>query len=248
MPPESAVSLRKPGTEQLHLWVVRPGRTSVEDLASALSPDELHRASRFRFEKNRREFVVSRSALRKILAAYTGVGEVDLTFQYGPNGKPALAGDLNFNVSHASGATLVAISMSTVGVDIEVASKAPPDWQAVAHHFYSLEDREFIYAQPESERTTGFLKLWTRREAYVKARGLGLDSARSITTVADRLVDEDGRHWVVHSPEFPDSNYIVAVAVATESDKLDVTVFEWEHVGKLRFARNNEHDIVPTRG
>jgi len=144
-------------------------------LEAVLDRDELDRAARFRFDRDRHRYVVGRGLLRLLLARYLGREPEELRFRYGPERKPALAGDeLRFNLAHAEGTVLYAFSRAfEVGVDVELLRPDAADGR-VAERFFSPREVAALRALPESEQPQAFLACWTRKEAFLKARGDGL--------------------------------------------------------------------------
>src|ERR1041385_6999949 len=109
-------------TGEVHVWRVELMRPDyvIQRFRSTLEQDELLRADRFHFEKDRRAFVVSRGFLREIIGRYTNTRPEQLRFSYGPYGKPALDGRLRFNMSHSHGLALIALTEDNeLGVDVE---------------------------------------------------------------------------------------------------------------------------------
>jgi 4'-phosphopantetheinyl transferase len=163
----------------LYVW---SGLTNVESqildaYVSVLSVDEIGRADRFRFEKDRSHFVVTRGVLRYLLSAYTGLPAQEIAFEYGPKGKPELAHNaskINFNVSHSHGMGVWAIAFNgVVGVDVEYVKRSV-DIDAVGKRFFSDNEWRHLRDLPEDERRQSFFRCWTRKEAFVKALGDGL--------------------------------------------------------------------------
>jgi 4'-phosphopantetheinyl transferase len=198
--------------DHVDIWRVRLDEP-IETTSSPSIPssDELTRASRFHFEKDRIPFARCRSALRFLLSRYLRIPAVEIRFEYQPSGKPELAaqqnpGQLLFNVSHSAGLALIAVSADhRVGVDIE---KIRPDVDvtALAERFFSLRERAGLQALPDHLRVPGFFACWTRKEAFLKATGDGLSfplADCSVTTHPDldpRLEDikgntEAGKQW-----------------------------------------------------
>jgi 4'-phosphopantetheinyl transferase len=143
---------------------------------STLSPDEAGRAARFHFEIDRQRFVVCRTALREILGEALGIAPGEVTFSYGAHGKPALAQEtgVRFNVAHAGGRALIALSEDgrELGVDLEEVrpERATDD---VARAVFTESERAQLVGPERVER---FFQLWTRKEAYLKAIGEGFAS------------------------------------------------------------------------
>jgi len=167
-------------TGRVHVWSVRldePARAG--SAVAVLSPDEIARASRFHFEKDRIHFRRCRSALRGVLAGYLATPAAEIRFEYLASGKPQLAAEQNprglqFNVSHSANMALIAVgSEHRLGVDIEKI-RADVDTTTLAERFFSLRERAGLQALPDSLRVPGFFACWTRKEAFLKATGKGL--------------------------------------------------------------------------
>ena len=167
-------------TSRVDVWRVRldePVKARSE--ASLLSADEIVRARRFHFEKDRIYFIRCRSALRNLLAGYLAIPATEIRFEYLTSGKPQLAAGQNpralqFNVSHSANIALIAVgSEHRLGVDIE-RIRGDVDTAALAERFLSLRERAGLRALPNHLRVTGFFACWTRKEAFLKATGDGL--------------------------------------------------------------------------
>jgi 4'-phosphopantetheinyl transferase len=165
---------------EVHLWRVRlddwAGRFA--EFWRTLSDDERARADRFHFSLHRVRFVVGRGALRAILASYLADDAARLQFRYGPQGKPRLvptADDaLRFNVSHSDGLALYAVCRDReLGVDVE-RIRPGLELAAIAERFFSPGEAAVLRALPQALLTTAFFNGWTRKEAYLKAKGDGL--------------------------------------------------------------------------
>jgi 4'-phosphopantetheinyl transferase len=181
-------------TDHIDIWKVslgRPVRAGCE--AGVLSPDEIARANRFHFDKDRIHFTQCRLALRSVLAAYIAVPASEIRFEYLNGGKPQLVADQNprgiqFNVSHSGNMALLAIGDGyRVGVDIEKI-RGDVDAIALAERFFSIRERNGLRALPDDLRVLGFFACWTRKEAFVKATGEGLSfplADFSVTTHPD---------------------------------------------------------------
>jgi 4'-phosphopantetheinyl transferase len=148
-------------------------------LLEILDESERERARRFVFDRDRSRFIVSHAALRAVLGHCLNVDPVQLTFQFGPNGKPTLADsaeDVRFNLSHAGDYALIAAALGRdVGVDIE--QVRPIDVPALAKSFFSpLEARQLVGLPHEAAREA-FFRCWTRKESFIKALGSGLSFA-----------------------------------------------------------------------
>jgi 4'-phosphopantetheinyl transferase len=163
---------------EVHVWSrgldVTPHR--LEHLASYLSADEHERASRFRFQRDRDRFVSGRGQLRELLGRYLGKPPRKLRFRYSSYGKPALddSHELRFNVSHSRHRALYAFGLGAeIGVDVELLRPEAMDGR-VAERFFAPREVEALRQLPATLQVLGFLTCWTRKEAFIKARGEGL--------------------------------------------------------------------------
>jgi 4'-phosphopantetheinyl transferase len=164
------------------LWLARLDYppTLLQNMAAALSADEVARADRFHFAQDRNRFIAARSLLRSIISRYLSCTSGEIRFAYQANGKPQLAcpvsvtPNLRFNLSHSADAAVYAISRGNdVGVDIELIRPEVP-WAEVAMSFFAPGEIARLYQLPAELRAVGFFNCWTRKEAYVKACGEGL--------------------------------------------------------------------------
>ena len=169
------------GCNGLHGWRATLDRplTGVQELKSLLSEEEVERAERFHFERDRKRFFAARGLLRIILGCQLGVDPRTVRFRYAASGKPEVAeladqGKLCFSMSQSHGLALYVIGWNLkVGIDVE---KIRPLNEAVliARRFFSTSEAAEIQELPESKRMLGFFSCWTRKEAYLKATGEGL--------------------------------------------------------------------------
>jgi 4'-phosphopantetheinyl transferase len=141
-----------------------------------LNQFERHRAERFVFKRDRSRFIAAHAQIRRLLGGYLGVAPDLCEFEIGPNGKPALAGasTLRFNLAHSSDRAVLAVSSGAeVGVDIE-SPVTLEDPAAIATEVASEEEAAALRGVPPTEVPGAFLRLWTRKEATLKAFGTGL--------------------------------------------------------------------------
>jgi 4'-phosphopantetheinyl transferase len=201
----------------------------VRRLWQTLTADERQRAERFLFEKDRTHFVVSRGLLRVLLGGYLRQDPPHLRFTYGPHGKPALAthtgrAPLRFNVSHSHGLALYAVTRGReVGVDVE---RIRPEiaQEKIAERFFAPREVTVLRRLPPLLQTSAFFACWTRKEAYMKAKGDGLalpldqfevslapgEPAALLRTAWD---PQEAAGWALQDLE-PAPGYRAAVAVA----------------------------------
>lgn len=165
--------------DEVHVWrtTLKQPASVVEDYWKLLSEDERNRANAFHFRRDRDRFVVARGVLRKLLSRYLQRQPGQIRFCYGPFGKPDLedeGSELRFNLSHAGDVALYAITGERqIGIDIESLRDAFTDTD-IAEHFFARGEVETLRHLPSEVRTRAFFNCWTRKEAYIKARGDGL--------------------------------------------------------------------------
>lgn len=162
------------GEDEAHVWLAPVGEATAAD-EICLSADEKKRAARFQVAPARQRFVAARSALRNILGRYLQTDPAALAFAAGPHGKLALDDDaLAFNLSHAGDFALVAVTRRlAVGVDIEKVAPSR-DTTAIAERFFSPYEQARLGTYPAAARPDAFFRIWSRKEAVIKALGEGL--------------------------------------------------------------------------
>ncbi|UCG85771.1 MAG: 4'-phosphopantetheinyl transferase superfamily protein [Gemmatimonadota bacterium] len=154
-------------------------RSIVEQLKTVLSNRERERTEEIAFERQRLRFIMGRACLRVLLGDYLRQSPRDLDFTYGPHGKPALRssqaiGSIRFNLAHSHEMALYAFALNReVGVDIEHWHTVD-DGPGIARRFFAPEEIKELEALPPDRWQEGFFRCWTRKEAYIKARGEGL--------------------------------------------------------------------------
>ncbi len=193
--------------EAVHLWRVPLDQPPdiVARLWQTLAADERARAERFAFTPLRQRFIVARGALRDLLSRYTGEAPDRVALTYGAQGKPALVAragraDLHFNLSHSESLAVYAVTRAhAVGVDVEHV-RPITDRDQIAQRFFAAREVAALRALPPERQLAGFFACWTRKEAYIKARGEGLALPLSQFAVA---VDPDASAallWVGDDP------------------------------------------------
>jgi len=165
-----------PSSMHCRLWQVDLDATPAPQAVASLSETEWERARRFVFKRDRNRFIAAHAALRETLSSQCGIPASMLEFPQGPFGKPMLAegGGLRFNLSHSQSLALIAVcDDAEVGVDIELL-RPMPDAEALADTYFSAVERRALAALPPESRDRAFLCCWTRKEACLKATGMGL--------------------------------------------------------------------------
>ena len=163
----------------VHVFLLRLAAFDAAELTANLCPTEKARAARLKVAKARAQFIITRAALRQLLANYLGSAPRALAFTTGPRGKPAIGPDwrqkrIEFNVSHAADYALLALSLGNrLGVDIESVPR-PVDYRALANRFFSAPEQEAFKKLPQAAACAAFYRVWSRKEACLKATGQGL--------------------------------------------------------------------------
>ncbi|MGH9874027.1 MAG: 4'-phosphopantetheinyl transferase family protein [Pyrinomonadaceae bacterium] len=220
--------------DEVHVWLAKLDDYPADDLKLLLSEDERSRAARFRFDKDRNHYVVARALLRKLLAAYLNVGAGELQFSYAEKGKPALdesqRTSLNFNVAHSYGLAIYAFACNReVGVDLEFIREDLAN-EDIAERFFSQAEIDSLRELPAQLRKQAFFDCWTRKEAYIKARGDGLSMpldefdvslrpGEAAALLRNHKKPNEVTRWSMQSLCVPDG-YVAALVVSGHSWEL----------------------------
>jgi 4'-phosphopantetheinyl transferase len=216
------------GVNELHLWrlCLSNLEAKVSELRPLLSEEEKARADRYIRSSDGAKFTAGRAVLRLILAQYLCLKPGEIVISTGEFGKPYVSkpfniNDLAFNLSHSGAVCLVAVGYGReIGVDVE---KLRDDVavEDLATRYFSREEVAELQALPNGLRRLGFFLCWTRKEAYVKAKGLGLQIPLDRFSVsltpgqpAEIRGTEAGR-WTILSFE-PEPGHVAAVAAKGE--------------------------------
>jgi 4'-phosphopantetheinyl transferase len=208
----------------------------IDGLASWLSDDEWQRARRFHLERDRNRFIAGRGTLREILAGLFELDPMSLVFSRGEFGKPQIAApaaacSIHFNLAHSDSIAVYAIAKHELGVDVE-RIRPMDDAEQVASRFYSQREKDCLLALPAEQRAEAFFNCWTRKEAYLKAVGSGLDDRLDQIEVslapgeATELlgVPNDLQTWRLHSL-VPAAEFVGALAIQPEDSH--VNCWKW---------------------
>jgi 4'-phosphopantetheinyl transferase len=166
--------------DEVHVyWLECDSADGAGQWLGLLSPEELERHGRFVFEKDRRLFLLAHATARLVLARYTDCDPKSLEFDVNAYGKPRLrprAGSPcpGFNLSHTHGLVAVAVAHEEdIGVDVEN-SQRTTGWADLVKTVFTPEEQAELWRCPAGQRQQRFYELWTLKEAYIKARGMGL--------------------------------------------------------------------------
>lgn len=232
---------------EVHVWRIALDVNGeyIRAARDLLSADEIERMDRFRFDSDRRRFAIAHAGMRKILAGYLDCEAKQLMFEDGERGKPRLrdignAGDLNFNLSHSGEISLLAVARKiSVGIDTETVNSKFAS-QEIARHFFSRGEMRNLLALPEEQWTEAFFTCWTRKEAYIKARGDGLSIPLNSFSVTFQPNMPAALLEVVSDPDELDRwsvyditmNVRCKAALVAEGQGHEIYLWEWEDVGK----------------
>jgi 4'-phosphopantetheinyl transferase len=164
---------------------LRDLRPQQDRFMALLDAAESARADRFRFAEDRERFILGHGMLRTVLAPMLGARPEELVFERGPHGKPYLpSGGPRFSFSDTKDAVLIGVAGSTeLGVDLETMARSV-DHDAVARHYFTDPEVSMLDALQGHDRKLGFLELWTRKEAVLKATGVGImEDLRSMSVL-----------------------------------------------------------------
>lgn len=184
----------------MRVWQLDLDAPPTPQAVAALSDGEWDRARRFVFKRDRQRFIAAHAALRETLSSQVGLPAAMLEFEQGPFGKPSLVepSALRFNLSHSQGMGLIAVCNDVeIGADIELL-RPMSDIDALARNYFSEREREALEALPRELHERAFLTCWTRKEACLKATGMGL----SVDTRSFEVgVVPDARELTIHTAE-----------------------------------------------
>ncbi len=234
LPPE-AVELKY---GEVHVWraYLDCEPTVIRRLEATLAPEEKARANRFVFQKDRNSFIVSRGVLRELLGRYVNRPPEQLKFDYSWHGKPYLCADLieqrvQFNVSHSNGLALFAFALGRrLGIDVELVRRDFAG-EKIAELYFSPQEVMELRGLPPSLQAEGYFLCWTRKEAYIKARGEGLHIPLESFHVSltpgqpEHLRIADSVCWSLRSL-LPDVRY--AGALVVEGRDWRLRCWEWK--------------------
>ncbi len=173
-----------PGKNEVHLWLTPLSLYSLEDMLLKfplfIAETEINISTNFRHHAVKKQYLLSRILLRKIISQYCNCASQSIDFKVNQYGKPALATPflqnqaLFFSMSHSHDLLLIGFSTAqAIGVDIEQINLSF-DWESVADFFLSKQERQYLQALPFPQQTIGHYAYWTLKEAVVKCLGVGL--------------------------------------------------------------------------
>lgn len=217
---------------EVQVWLARPEPYSLAVLETRylplLSEEEQQRCRRFYFEHDRKHYLAAHAMLRLCLAQHLECTPQQVRMAQGANGKPELAGDsgtapLRFNLSHTRGMVACAVTRShACGIDVE-RIRAMPHMDGMAETVFSESEIDYLARHDAAARPLAFFTLWTLKEAYIKATGLGMSaSLRHISLAPEALLVRDGSRPAQHAGAWLFDSWLPApghaLALACEND------------------------------
>lgn len=223
------------GSNSVHVWSCQAIENSdhLNELIKILSEDEVLRANKFRFEKDKAVYITAKYLLRSGLSNYLQLKAKEIIFDYSEYGKPSFMGnvEIDFNVSHSGNRIIIGFARNrTIGVDIEKI-KENFDPLELAENFFSEEEIKALSETKESERFQAFYRCWTRKESFIKAVGEGLsypldsfavtmDNDKSTRFIKIDNIQDSKRDWQLHS-FVPADKYIAALTTDGAPQKIE---------------------------
>lgn len=214
---------------EVHIWHFPLNATQATDTCwHALATEEKERAERFYFEKDRIAYLLSRNGLRSILSRYTEIDPQTIRFKYTPYGKPFLdplqnSGGIYFNVSHTHQCVLYAFTKNVeIGIDVEYL-KNGIDYHSIAKNFFSKNEYQTLLEAAHEQKEALFYKIWTCKEAFIKAMGLGLSYSladfdvivqenQPARILGIKNAPDEAKTWSLYS-FIPANSYMAAIAM-----------------------------------
>ena len=221
---------------QVIIYLISPHTISSALASECLTGDEKSRASRFRFPKDAAHWSACRAALRQILGREIGLAPREVPLIFSEFGKPALAPPydrLHFNLSHCPDLAIVALCLDgPVGVDLESLTRAPDLLECVNSFCHPEEIRSL--PTDENARASQLLRIWTAKEAILKALGTGLSHSPELvhihfrpshaTAFSDQPLEGIGTQ-LIHKLENPAlDGYLAAIASPQSVNKMGITL------------------------
>lgn len=219
--------------DEVHIWTwpAEPDEAAPQDgEALLLDEQEQQRMARYRFAHDRRRFLLRHQTVRRLLARYTGLAASSLRFEFNSHGKPRLASDhapphLHFSLSHSRHLVALALARGReVGVDIEHLNPRIALLK-LATGCFALPEIAALRSVPPAQQLEAFFRIWTLKEAFIKANGLGLSMPLKSFAVTpgpppgliSPSADHGGKHWQFGQWQVAEESCL-AVALQVEPD------------------------------
>jgi 4'-phosphopantetheinyl transferase len=205
-------------TEDIHL-------DDIAWLGSFLSEDETEKSRRFRFTRDRVSYITTHGLLRGILGKHLGISPEDVEITYNPFGRPSVSGysrQVFFNLSHSSGISVLAFDpQNNIGVDVEKID-GKFEFESIVQLYFSKEEGKQIQSSEKKSRQR-FYEIWTRKEAFLKAMGIGITENLQVDVLSERingnsvLKDVSGNEEFLFRSMVFEQNFRITLAMGIDS-------------------------------
>ena len=226
--------------KHIHLWYIPLNiEASLDLLFPILSIDEQQKADRFYFKQHRERYILRKYALRQILSKYLTSHPKDILFVHNHHQKPSLQDNpdnLQFNMSHSNNMALLVIAKKhLIGVDLECL-KPIENILNIANNFFAPEEISQFSLVPSQQKLKTFYKIWTSKEAFVKAIGYGLSCPLDTFSVPFLSKDPikiikvnssvaEASKWSLTSFDFNYLNNLYIVSIVSKNKQKTIVYF-----------------------
>lgn len=247
---------------QVHLWhlhVPEHDDAACEEATMALlTPEEREKHGRFHFARDRRRYLMTRGLIRSLLSRYAPVAPRDWRFENNAYGRPGIANALpqaqrlRFNISHSASLVVAALTVEReVGVDVEHTARTAP--LEIAERFFSAREARELHELPAGLQASRFWGLWTLKESYIKARGMGLslpldrfsfsfEGTDGVAIDFEDGLDDSAERWQFWQFQ-PDNAHAIALCLERKQPE-DVEILCWKATPLLATAEEFRGTVV----
>ncbi|MBX9653470.1 4'-phosphopantetheinyl transferase superfamily protein [bacterium] len=232
--------------EVIDLWIAHVsdwvGTPAVTRLIECLSSEERDRARKFAFDRDRDVYHLAHGMLRTVLSKYDNREPSEWRFVANRHGKPSIEGfnfrSLQFNISHTAGLAVVGVTCgSEIGVDVESLSRTRVRIEVASKAFAPAEREKVLAILDESAKRKRFFEIWTLKESFIKAKGVGLSLAldqfwfdwkkEEFEFCVVAALQENPTDWQFHLMSEV-SDYLIAVASRAGSQRFKVRTHSFQ--------------------
>ncbi len=219
---------------EAHIWLIDPETirdgTVLTDFRTLLSVEERTQCDRFHFPQDSHQYLVSHAMVRKVLSAYTGLAPAEWRYSRSNHGRPEIANqdvaDIRFNLTHTCGLAACIVTRDVeCGIDVEKLDSRH-HLAGIAQRMFAAEECQLLEQLHGKKQIEAFFTRWTLREAFVKAKGIGIsyptrklhfdiEDDDTIRVRFDSDLDEDDGHWQFRLLR-PSGEHIMAIALRTD--------------------------------
>ncbi len=217
-------------SQKIDIYCISIEQKSQADFLKYLTPEEKIRAFNFVQVKHQRRYIICQGMLRVILAKYLALKPEEIKFKNGKYGKPYLNHDtnINFNVSHSHEMALIAVALNQeIGIDIEYHSKRNID--GIAEKMFSAAEIARVH-QAKTNKIAVFYEIWTGKEAFIKAIGMGLHYPTPNITIpklqfTPQTIDKKNAPWYIQKLNLQNKYQKYSSALCMMQSKSEIEIF-----------------------